>query len=182
MRKLKITEMGRMSVEQYHHSIKIPVIIVLDSVRSLYNVGSIFRTCDAFRLKGICLCEITACPPHTEIHKTALGAENSVDWKYFDDTEKAIIFLKENNYTILALEQCENSTMIQNFVIDNKKQYAIVLGNEVKGIKQNVVDMCDGCLEIPQFGTKHSMNVAVAGGIAIWSIVVQFLSGGQYAQ
>lgn len=182
MRKLKITEMGRMSVDEYHHSNKIPLVIVLDNVRSLYNVGSIFRTSDAFRLKGLCLCEITACPPHPEIHKTALGAEDSVEWKYFDSTEKAILFLKELDYTILAIEQCENSTMLQNFLIEENKKYAIVLGNEVKGVKQNVVDMCDGCLEIPQFGTKHSMNVSVAGGIAIWSIAVQFLSDGQYAQ
>lgn len=182
MRKLKITEMGRLNIEEFHDSNKIPLIVVLDCVRSLYNVGSIFRTSDAFRLRGLCLCEITACPPHPEIHKTALGAEDSVEWKYYEKTEDAINYLHQLGYTILAVEQCENSTMLQNFEVEKDKKYAIVLGNEVKGVKQNVVDMCDGCLEIPQFGTKHSMNVSVAGGITIWSIAVQFLSDGQYVQ
>lgn len=173
MRKLKITEMQRLSVEEYRNSGKTPLVVVLDNVRSLYNVGSVFRTADAFRLEGIYLCGITARPPHTEIHKTALGAEDSVSWEYFERTEDGVERLKSESYTVFAVEQCEGSTMlgeIRNLLsgLSGKKKYAIVLGNEVKGVGQQVVDMCDGCLEIPQFGTKHSMNVSVTAGIVIW--------------
>lgn len=179
MRKLKITEMNRISVEEFHSADKFPLVIVLDNVRSLYNVGSIFRTSDAFRLQEIILCGITAYPPHPEIHKTALGAEDSVKWTYFKDTKDAILRLKSEGFEVLGVEQCEGSTMLQNFCVDKEKKYAVVLGNEVKGVQQNVLDMCDGCLEIPQYGTKHSMNVSVAAGIIIWSIVDQSLFGGQ---
>jgi tRNA G18 (ribose-2'-O)-methylase SpoU len=183
MRKLKITEMGRMSVEQFHEAEKMPLVVVLDGVRSLYNVGSVFRTGDAFRIAGVVLCGITATPPNAEIHKTALGAEDSVAWCHFKDTMDAVAWLRSEGYTLLAVEQCEGSTMLQDFrpeiyrpekneaeanEPEAYKKYAMVLGNEVKGVQQQVVDACDGCLEIPQFGTKHSMNVSVTAGIVIW--------------
>lgn len=180
MRKLKITEMNRISVDEFHSADKFPLVVVLDHIRSLYNVGSVFRTCDAFRLEKVYLCGITAYPPHPEIHKTALGAEESVEWEYFNNTEDAVIKLKNEGYKVLGVEQCEGSTMLQDFHTDKERKYAIVLGNEVKGVQQEVLDLCDECLEIPQFGTKHSMNVSVAAGIIIWSIVVQSLSGEQY--
>ena len=175
MRKLKVTEMSRMSVEEYHAAEKTPLVVVLDHVRSLYNVGSIFRTADAFRLAGVCLCGITAVPPHPEIHKTALGAEDSVNWKYFKDTLDAVKWLKDSGYEILAVEQCEGSTMLNDFNVEPGKCYAIILGNEVKGVQQSVVDECEGCLEIPQYGTKHSMNVSVTAGIVIWELVKKMM-------
>lgn len=170
-RKLKVTEMGRISVAEYKSSEKQPLVVVLDHVRSLYNVGSVFRTCDAFRLAGVCLCGITAQPPHPEIHKTALGAEESVSWRYFKQTEDAVNWLREQGYIIIAVEQCEGSTLLQNFHCEPYKKYAVIFGNEVKGVQQQVVDMCDGCLEIPQYGTKHSLNVSVAAGIVLWQIM-----------
>lgn len=166
--------MGRLSVEEYKDSEKTPLVVVLDHVRSLYNVGSVFRTADAFRLQGVCLCGITARPPHPEIHKTALGAEDSVEWKYFERTEDCVHYLKDQGYTVLAVEQCEDSTLLNNYqlspVNSQLNRIAIVLGNEVKGVQQQVVDLCDGCLEIPQYGTKHSLNVSVAAGIVIWEL------------
>jgi len=182
MKKLKITEMGRISVEEFHQSEKFPLVVVLDHVRSLYNVGSVFRTSDAFRIEGVCLCGITARPPHPEIHKTALGAEDSVDWSYYARTEDAVEELRSKGYTILAVEQCQGSTMMQDFHIEEGKKYAVILGNEVKGVQQQVVDMCDGCIEIPQFGTKHSMNVSVTAGIVMWSIVAQSLPDARCAR
>ena len=170
MRKLKVTEMGRMSVAEFKDSEKQPIVVVLDHVRSLYNVGSVFRSSDAFRIEGVLLCGITAQPPHPEIHKTALGAEESVTWKYFERTEDAVSWLKEQGYTVLAIEQCEGSTMLHDFQRQPDRKYAIVLGNEVKGVQQQVVDACDGCLEIPQYGTKHSLNVSVAAGIVLWHL------------
>lgn len=167
-RKLKITEMGRMSVEEFHEAAKLPLVVVLDSVRSLYNVGSVFRTGDAFRISGVVLCGITATPPNAEIHKTALGAEDSVAWRHFSDTMEAVAWLRSEGYELLAIEQCEGSTMLNDFRAEEGKKYAVVLGNEVKGVQQQVVDVCDGCIEIPQFGTKHSMNVSVTAGIIIW--------------
>ena len=170
MEKLKTTEMHRLSVEEYRASRKTPLVVVLDHVRSLYNVGSVFRTADAFRLSGVCLCGITARPPHPEIHKTALGAEESVDWRYFEQTEDCVRWLKSEGYTVMAVEQCKGSVLLDSdFEVENPK-LAIVLGNEVKGVQQQVVDMCDGCLEIPQYGTKHSLNVSVTAGIVIWEI------------
>ena len=170
MEKLKTTEMHRLSVEEYRASRKTPLMVVLDHVRSLYNVGSVFRTADAFRLSGVCLCGITARPPHPEIHKTALGAEESVDWRYFEQTEDCVRWLKSEGYTVMAVEQCKGSVLLDSdFEVENPK-LAIVLGNEVKGVQQQVVDMCDGCLEIPQYGTKHSLNVSVTAGIVIWEI------------
>lgn len=170
MRKLKVTEMGRLSLAEYKASEKQPIMVVLDHVRSLYNVGSVFRSSDAFCIEGVVLCGITARPPHPEIHKTALGAEESVEWKYFEQTEDAVHWLKQQGYTVLAIEQCEGSTMLQNFQREPGKKYAVVLGNEVKGVQQQVVDLCDGCLEIPQYGTKHSLNVSVAAGIILWHL------------
>ena len=169
LRKLKVTEMGRLSVDEFKSAEKIPMIIVLDNVRSMYNVGSIFRTSDAFRVEAIWLCGITGCPPHPEIHKTALGAEDSVDWKYFSSPEEAVAQAKQSGYATYAIEQCEGSIMLDKF--DGEiGRICIVLGNEVKGVKQEVVDMCDGCIEIPQYGTKHSLNVASAGAIVIYSL------------
>lgn len=170
MEKLKITEMERLSVEEYRKSDKTPLVVVLDHVRSLYNVGSIFRTADAFRLQGICLCGITARPPHPEIHKTALGAEDAVSWQYYERTQDCIAQLKSQGYTVWAVEQCKGSTLLNEKLKIKDEKVAIVLGNEVKGVQQEVIDQCDGCLEIPQFGTKHSMNVSVTAGIVIWEM------------
>ena len=170
MRKLKVTELGRMSLAEFKEADKQPLVVVLDHVRSLYNVGSVFRSSDAFRISGLCLCGITARPPHPEIHKTALGAEESVDWRYFERTEDAVCWLKEAGYTVLAVEQCEGSTMLQDFHRQPGRKYAVVFGNEVKGVQQQVVDSCDGCLEIPQYGTKHSLNVSVTAGIVLWHL------------
>ena len=168
MRKLKITEMGRMTVEQFHAAEKMPLVVVLDGVRSLYNVGSVFRTSDAFRVAAVILCGITATPPNAEIHKTALGAEDSVEWKYFDTALEAVEALKSNSYEVYSVEQAHGSTMLQEFTPIYNNRYAVILGNEVKGVHQEVIDVSDGCLEIPQFGTKHSMNVSVTAGIIIW--------------
>ena len=170
MRKLKVTEMERLSVEEYKDSNKTPLVVVLDYVRSLYNVGSVFRTADAFRLQGVCLCGITAKPPHPEIHKTALGAEESVEWQYFERTEDCVNWLKSEGYTVYAVEQCEGSTLLSSEFRVQSSKLAVVLGNEVKGVQQSVIDMCDGCIEIPQYGTKHSMNVSVTAGIVIWEM------------
>jgi len=172
-RKLKITEMNRISVEQFHDAEKLPLVVVLDGVRSLYNVGSVFRTSDAFRVAEVILCGITATPPHTEIHKTALGAEESVKWRYYKNTIDAVKALREEGYQLLSIEQCEGSTMLQDFHPDPSLRYAVILGNEVKGVQQEVVDTSDGCLEIPQYGTKHSMNVSVTAGIVIWHFARQ---------
>ena len=171
MKKLTVAEMNRMDVRQFKESNKTPLIIVLDHIRSLYNVGSIFRTADAMRLEGIYLCGITATPPNTEIHKTALGAEDSVEWKYFSHTMDAVDKLHKNGYTVMSVEQCKGSTMLNDFTPEQGRKYAFILGNEVKGVDQNIVNASDGCLEIPQFGTKHSMNVSVTAGMAIWHFV-----------
>lgn len=167
-RKLKVTEMNRLNVDEFKEAEKLPLIVVLDNVRSTYNVGSVFRTCDAFRVEMLCLCGITACPPNIEIHKTALGAEDSVAWRHFDSTMDCAEWLKKEGYTLLSIEQCEGSTMLHEFAIDKGKKYAVVMGNEVKGVQQEIVDTSDGCIEIPQFGTKHSMNVSVTTGMIIW--------------
>lgn len=168
MRKLKVTELRRLTPEAFKESEKTPLIVVLDHVRSLNNVGSVFRTSDAFRVEAVYLCGITACPPNAEIHKTALGAEETVAWEYFKDTPEAVDKLRAHGYTVCAIEQAEGSVMLDNLSLDKGKKYAIVLGNEVKGVQQNVVDQCDMCVEIPQYGTKHSLNVSVTAGIVIW--------------
>ncbi len=168
MRKLTVEELNRMDIEEFHQSEKLPLIIVLDNIRSLHNVGSVFRTADAFRLQGVWLCGITACPPAAEIHKTALGAEDSVSWEYFEDTLDAVERLQREGYEVLAVEQVEGSLKLNTFRIDPAKRYALILGNEVKGVRQDVVDAADAALEIPQYGTKHSMNVSVTAGIVMW--------------
>ena len=168
MHKYTVKELNRISVEEFKQSEKIPLVVVLDNVRSLNNIGSVFRTSDAFRVESIYLCGISSPPPSPEIHKTALGAEDSVDWKYFEDTHQAIRELQQLGYCVLAIEQCEGSTMLNQWEPDFSHRYAIVMGNEVKGVQQTVVDMCDGCIEIPQYGTKHSLNVSVTTGIVIW--------------
>lgn len=173
MRKLMTEELHRLSVEAYHRAEKLPVVMVLDNIRSLHNVGSVFRTADAFRLAGIRLCGITACPTAAEIHKTALGAEDAVSWKYHADTLEAVRELKAEGYTVLAVEQVEGSHMLDSLSIDPAGRYALVMGNEVKGVRQDVVDACDGCVEIPQFGTKHSLNVSVSAGIVMWEFARQ---------
>lgn len=175
MHKLKITEMNRLNVEEFKHAKKIPLIVVLDDVRSLHNVGSVFRSSDAFRIEYIYLCGITATPPQPDIHKTALGAEGTVEWKYFKNTLDAVQELKNNGYFVYSTEQVENSVKLQNLKLDEDRKYAIVLGNEVKGVKQEVIDNSDACLEIPQFGTKHSLNVSVTAGIVIWEFARQLL-------
>lgn len=168
MRKLKTIEMHRLTVDEFKEAEKMPLTVVLDDVRSLYNVGSVFRSCDAFRVEAVWLCGITATPPHQEIHKTALGAEDSVAWRYFPTALEAVKALHDEGKTVLAIEQCEGSTMLDSFIPDPEQDYAVVLGNEVKGVHQEVVDACDGCLEIPQCGTKHSLNVSVTAGIVVW--------------
>ncbi|MDO9154832.1 MAG: RNA methyltransferase [Paludibacter sp.] len=170
MKKLKITELNRLSPEEFMVQHKIPLIVILDNVRSMHNVGSVFRTSDAFLVEAVYLCGITNTPPHAEIHKTALGAENTVDWKYFEDCHIAVNQLKNSGFTIFAIEQASGSTLLPEMTLDQQKKYAVILGNEVKGVQQSVVDMCDGCIEIPQFGTKHSLNVSVTGGIIIWEM------------
>lgn len=175
MRKLKVTELNRLDVEQFKASVKTPLAVVLDDVRSMHNVGSVFRTADAFRAEFVCLCGITSCPPHAEIHKTALGAEDSVEWKHYGSAMEAVQELHAAGFEVYALEQVEGSVSLNDFVPENGKKYAIVLGNEVKGVAQEVVDACDGALEIPQFGTKHSLNVSVSGGIAIWHFAKSLL-------
>jgi len=168
MRKLAIEELNRISIGEFKATGKIPVSVILDNVRSLNNIGSIFRTCDAFCIEKLYLCGITACPPHKDIHKTALGATDSVDWQYFDDTLKIIAQLKSEGYLILSAEQAEGSTMLQDVKLDRTNKYAIVFGHEVRGVDQAVIDMSDVCVEIPQAGTKHSLNVSVSAGIVLW--------------
>lgn len=176
MRKLNVLEMNRISIDEFKKSKKNPLVVVLDNVRSMYNVGSVFRTADAFRIESICLCGITSCPPHPEIHKTALGAEDAVEWNYYKEAIEAVKILQQQGYEVLAVEQVEGSTSLQDFIPAANKKYAIVLGNEVKGVCQEVVDICDGCLEIPQFGTKHSLNVSTTAGIVMWEITRHKLS------
>lgn len=176
MRKLRTIEMQRLSVDEFHEAPKMPLIVVLDDVRSLHNVGSVFRSADAFRVEAVYLCGITATPPHPEIHKTALGGEDSVAWRYFPTATEAIESLHNDGFFVYSIEQVEGSTKLQNLQLDTDRRYAVVLGNEVKGVHQEVVDMSDGCLEIPQFGTKHSLNVSVTAGMVIWEVAKKFLS------
>ncbi|MBQ2908234.1 MAG: RNA methyltransferase [Bacteroidales bacterium] len=168
MRKLTMPELNRLSLTEYQEVEKLDVIIVLDNVRSLSNIGSFFRTADAFRIGEIFLCGITACPPHREIHKTALGAEDSVRWRYFDTTEDACKYLKENNYVINAVEQIENSVMLNDYLPVERSAY--IFGNEVDGVDDEVLPYCDSAIEIPQEGTKHSLNVSVSAGIVMYHL------------
>jgi len=168
MKKLRTIEMNRLSVDEFKQAEKLPLIVVLDDVRSMHNVGSVFRTGDAFRIEAVYLCGITSVPPSAEIHKTALGAEDSVKWVYFKTAVEALESLKKNGYEVYSIEQAHGSTMLQDFTPIYNNRYAVIFGNEVKGVHQEVVDASDGCLEIPQYGTKHSMNVSVTAGIVIW--------------
>jgi len=170
MLKKSMEELNRINEDAYKKSEKTPIIVVLDNIRSLNNIGSFFRTADAFRLEAIFLCGITAVPPHREIRKTALGATNTVKWKYFKKTKESIVFLKNENFTTIAIEQTHNSTKLQEKAIsfNNKTGYALVFGNEVEGVSEEVISICDQTLEIPQSGTKHSLNVSICGGIILW--------------
>lgn len=170
MIKLSPEQLNRLSVEQYQQTQKMPVIVILDNIRSCHNIGSVFRTSDALRVEKILLCGFTATPPNKEIHKTALDAEKSVDWEYFSQTADAVNSLKMQGYQIFAVEQVENSIMLPDFIPAPNKKFALVFGNEVKGVEQNVINLCDGAIEIPQFGTKHSFNISVSAGIVLWEI------------
>lgn len=168
MKKKTIWDMGRLSVEEFREAPKLSLTVVLDNVRSLNNIGSIFRTCDAFAVERLLLCGISQTPPSAEIHKTALGAEESVDWRYYATTGEAVDALKTEGYTVCCLEQVKGSVSLEKFIPEAGRRYAFIAGHEVDGVAQDIVDRCDLCLEIPQSGTKHSLNVAVSSGIAIW--------------
>src|SRR5690554_3867847 len=170
MRKLILEELNRKNPAEFKQAKKTPIIIVLDDIRSLHNIGSFFRTCDAFLIEKIYLCGITATPPHKEIHKTALGATETVEWEYYKDIMNVIARLKSENVKIISLEQVEGSLMLNDFEVNTGTKYALIFGNEVKGVRQQVVDSSDAVVEIPQLGTKHSLNVSVSGGIVIWDV------------
>ena len=173
-RKLNTEEIIRLTPEEFKETPKIPLVVILDNVRSLHNVGSVFRTSDAYCVEKVILCGITATPPNAEIHKSALGAEFSVDWEYYKETTEAVKELKQAGYTILAIEQAHDSINMDTFKAEKGNKYAVILGNEVKGVQQSVIDLSDGCLELPQFGTKHSLNVSVTAGIVIWEFAKLF--------
>jgi len=171
MRKLSMDELNRKSVAAFKESDKIPVVVVLDNIRSMHNVGSVFRTADAFLLQGIYLCGYTPQPPHRDIHKTALGATETVAWKYFATTVEAVQALREDGYQLWAIEQVENSVPLNDFDANQPAPLAVVFGNEVSGVDAEVIKLCDGCIEIPQLGMKHSLNISVAAGIVLWELV-----------
>ncbi|WP_408028813.1 RNA methyltransferase [Tenacibaculum xiamenense] len=170
MRKLKNSELGRISVEEFKETSKTPIIVVLDNIRSLNNIGSVFRTSDAFLIEKIYLCGITATPPNKEIHKTALGATESVEWEYVESSVELVNKLKNDDVIVASIEQAENSTMLDTFTPDGSKKIAVVFGNEVKGVQQEVVSNSDVCIEIPQLGTKHSLNISVSCGVVLWDL------------
>ena len=174
MRKLKNSELKRLSVDEFKAADKMPVIIILDNIRSLNNIGSVFRTADAFRIEEIHLCGITACPPHREIHKTALGATESVAWKYYENIISSVKELKDSGYIICGIEQTTESIDIEELDINIKQKIAIIFGNEVNGINDSIIGMLDQCVEIPQFGTKHSLNISVCAGIILWEFFKKF--------
>jgi 23S rRNA (guanosine2251-2'-O)-methyltransferase len=174
MRKLRNHELNRKTVDEFRKTEKLPFIVVLDNVRSLNNIGSVFRTSDAFIINALYLCGVTACPPNKEIEKTALGATESVQWKYFENTLEAIMELKSEGYTVISIEQAEESLSLDLFYPEKGKKYAFIFGHEVKGVKQEIVDKSDLCVEIPQYGTKHSLNISVSAGIVIWDVFVKF--------
>jgi tRNA G18 (ribose-2'-O)-methylase SpoU len=175
MQKIKNEDLGRKSVDEFKRSVKLPVILVLDNVRSLNNVGSAFRTADAFLLEHLFLCGVTGQPPNKEIEKTALGATETVKWSHFKTTKEAIDHLKTNKVKVFAVEQVEKSISLQNFNSEKNESIALVFGNEIYGVEQEVVNLCDGCIEIPQLGTKHSLNISVSIGIVVWEVVKKFL-------
>lgn len=176
MRKITNLELNRPSVEEFAQMNRLPLTVVLDNVRSAQNVGAFFRTCDAFAIEHIALCGITSTPPSRDIHKTALGAEMTVEWSYHQSTAECVEELKNRGYTLLAIEQVEGAVMLDKLTIDTSKRYALIFGNEVAGVAQEVVDKCDGAIEIPQVGTKHSINVSVAGGVVLWPFFVELKS------
>lgn len=175
-RKRSNAELNRLNTEEFKAAHKIPLVVVLDNVRSLNNIGSIFRTADAFRIEEVLLCGITARPPHKDIRKTALGATESVAWRYFEQTQEALSDLRSKNYKIAAVEQAENAYALNDFEVDLSQGLAVVFGHEVQGVAQEVVDLCDAVIEIPQFGTKHSLNVSVSAGIVLWNLHGQLFS------
>lgn len=168
MKKTLNCELGRLNVEEFKKSEKIPLTIILDNIRSLNNIGSVFRTGDAFRIKEILLCGITATPPHRDIHKTALGAEDTVNWRYFKTTQQAVLELQKQKVLVVAIEQAKGSTLLHQFQIQPNRPIALVFGNEVDGVGDEVMELVDDCIEIPQFGTKHSLNISVSVGIVVW--------------
>jgi tRNA G18 (ribose-2'-O)-methylase SpoU len=176
MRKLKNNELDRLSVDEYKEIAKTPITVVLDNIRSCNNIGSVFRTSDALLIENIMLCGITATPPNKDIHKTALDAEKSVPWEYCEETEAAVMRLKESGYRVFAVEQVVNSISLPDFKPEKDQKLALVFGNEVKGVQQSVVDLCDGAIEIPQYGTKHSFNISVSAGIVLWDLVYKLRS------
>ncbi|MEO6681482.1 MAG: RNA methyltransferase [Ginsengibacter sp.] len=171
MRKLNMDELNRKSVDEFKEASKFPVVVILENIRSAYNVGSVFRTADAFLIESIIITGYTAVPPHKEIKKTALGAEESVDWKYFKTTAEAMEDLKQKGYKIFAVEQVDGSISLENIDRDAFEKRAFIFGNEVSGVEQDIIPLCDGCVEIPQFGMKHSLNISVAAGIVLWEVV-----------
>ncbi|HEK21401.1 MULTISPECIES: RNA methyltransferase [unclassified Mucilaginibacter] len=177
MRKLKLDELNRATIAEFKEQQKLPVAVVLDNVRSMHNIGSIFRTSDGFAVEQVCLCGITAQPPHREIEKTALGATNAVDWVYDENTVDAVSRLRADGYKIIAIEQAENSTMLNNFEPNAGEKYALIFGNEVNGVSDEVMALIDGCIEIPQFGTKHSFNIVVSAGIVLWDFYAKIVHG-----
>lgn len=170
MRKLANSELDRKNIDEFKQAEKTPIIIVMDDIRSLHNIGSVFRTSDAFLIEKIYLCGITATPPNKEIHKTALGATDTVTWEYVQNILDAIEILKQNDVVIYAVEQVEHSIMLNDFQIEKNKKYALIFGNEVKGVSQEAIEKCDGVIEIPQLGTKHSLNISVSAGIVVWDL------------
>jgi len=177
MRKLSMDELGRKSVDEFKESRKNPIVVVLDNIRSMHNVGSVFRTADAFLIEAICLCGYTPQPPHRDIHKTALGATETVDWFYFSGTTDAVAALKQKEYKIFAVEQAVGSISLENFEMNTDDKVAVVFGNEVEGVDSKVLELSDGCIEIPQFGMKHSLNISVAAGIVLWKLSEPLLAG-----
>jgi len=177
MRKLKLDELNRATVDEFKAQDKLPVAVVLDNVRSMHNIGSIFRTSDGFAVEQVCLCGITAQPPHREIEKTALGATQSVNWAYFDTPVQAVEKLRADGYKIIAIEQAENSTMLNTFTPAPNEKYALIFGNEVNGVSDEVMQLIDTCIEIPQFGTKHSFNIVVSAGIVLWDFFSKIVHG-----
>lgn len=176
MRKLAVDEMKRVDIEQYKKLEKTPMIVILDNIRSMNNVGSFFRTADAFRIEQLHLCGITACPPHREITKTALGSTESVSWKYFESTIESVNWLKQNNYKVYAVEQVDTPIYLHEFEWNTEEKIALIMGNEVFGVSDEVLPLCDGAIEIPQIGTKHSLNVSVSAGMVMWDLHAQWLN------
>lgn len=177
MRKLKNSELNRLNIDEYQASAKTPITVILDNVRSCNNVGSVFRTSDAFLIEKLYLCGITATPPNNEIRKTALDAEKSVPWEYFENTEIVVKNLQEKGYLVYAIEQVEESIYLSEFVFPEKMKVAVIFGNEIKGVQQSIVNICHGCIEIPQYGIKHSLNISVCAGIVLWELFNKFKKG-----